>query len=176
MKNRAFTLIELLVVIAIISLLSSIVMVSLNTARIKGRDSKRLSDMKELQTALELYRLDHNSYPPSVPSCGGNWCHFCGVPNGIADALQPLVDGKYISKLPQDPLSGQDPDCFTYEYMSLREEDGTTGWGCYDNGVYKTIDQYGYAIRFETEEMSLNWPQFLFLRNNGHEYCATPPK
>lgn len=47
-KNNGFTLIELLVVIAIIGVLSSVVLASLNTARKKARDARRLSDMKQI--------------------------------------------------------------------------------------------------------------------------------
>lgn len=54
-KNKGFTLVELLVVIAIIAVLASIVLVSLNTARVKGRDARRLADIKSIQNALELY-------------------------------------------------------------------------------------------------------------------------
>ncbi len=62
-SNRGFTLIELLVVIAIIGLLSTLAVVALNSARAKSRDSKRVADVKQMQTALELYFADNNSYP-----------------------------------------------------------------------------------------------------------------
>ncbi len=58
--SRGFTLIELLVVIAIISILSSVVLASLGSARQKGRDGRRVSDVKQIQLALELY-YDTNS-------------------------------------------------------------------------------------------------------------------
>lgn len=62
-SKKGFTLIELLVVIAIIGILSTLAVVSLNNARQKARDAKRVSDVKQVQTALELYFADNNGYP-----------------------------------------------------------------------------------------------------------------
>lgn len=63
-KARGFTLIELLVVIAIIGILSSVVLASLNSARAKARDARRLSDLHQIRNALELYASDNNgAYP-----------------------------------------------------------------------------------------------------------------
>ena len=81
-----FTLIELLVVIAIIGLLSSVILASLNGARRKGRDARRMADLKEIQVALELYY--GNQTNPAYPAT-------------IA-ALAPL----YISVEPKDPNTG----------------------------------------------------------------------
>jgi prepilin-type N-terminal cleavage/methylation domain-containing protein len=54
-NQKGFTLIELLVVIAIIGLLASVVLLALNSARQKSRDAKRLADVRQLASALELY-------------------------------------------------------------------------------------------------------------------------
>ena len=83
---RGFTLIELLVVIAIIGILSSVVLASLNSAREKGRDARRASDLKQLQLALELY-YDAN------PTAG-----YPAVISGTT-----LTADGYISTLPADP-------------------------------------------------------------------------
>jgi prepilin-type N-terminal cleavage/methylation domain-containing protein len=58
-SRRGFTLIELLVVIAIIGVLSSVVLASLNTARAKARDARRVSDLQEIRNALALCQTDH---------------------------------------------------------------------------------------------------------------------
>jgi len=65
-KQKGFTLIELLVVIAIIGILATIVMVSLNTARAKARDARRISDVRQLQLALQMYYDSIGSYPTAL--------------------------------------------------------------------------------------------------------------
>ncbi len=67
-KTKGFTLIELLVVIAIIGLLSSVVLSSLNGARKKGRDARRMADLKQLQVAMELYYSQQTipAYPATI--------------------------------------------------------------------------------------------------------------
>lgn len=63
LKQRAFTLIELLVVIAIIGILATLAVVALQQVRSSARDSKRVADIKQVHTALELFFNDHNRYP-----------------------------------------------------------------------------------------------------------------
>lgn len=69
MGRRGFTLIELLVVISIISLLSSVVLTSIQSAREKAWDARASSDIRQYRIAMENYRNDHDTYPqPAV-----NW-------------------------------------------------------------------------------------------------------
>jgi type II secretion system protein G len=103
-KQQGFTLIELLVVIAIIGILSTLAVVSLNNARAKARDAKIVSDVKNMQTALELYYNDSATYPASSTMAGGG----------------TLVYGSttYMDKIPTKPLGGD------YQYSV-----GTTSTG-----------------------------------------------
>ena len=65
-NKKGFTLIELLVVIAIIGLLSTMSIIALNSARARSRDAKRISDVKQMQTALEMFYNDAGYYPDSL--------------------------------------------------------------------------------------------------------------
>jgi prepilin-type N-terminal cleavage/methylation domain-containing protein len=102
-NSKGFTLIELLVVIAIIGILASIILASLSTAQAKGRDARRISDIKQIQLALSLYYDANNYYPVSI----------YGNPS-------PLVQGGYISVMPYDPkgtgcaTGSESTGCYTY--------------------------------------------------------------
>jgi prepilin-type N-terminal cleavage/methylation domain-containing protein len=64
-NKKGFTLIELLVVLSIIGVLASIVLSSINTARAKARDAKRIQSVRQIQIALDIYRDQYGSYPDS---------------------------------------------------------------------------------------------------------------
>lgn len=62
-NKKGFTLVELLVVIAIIGILAAVGVTALSGARAKARDAKRVADIKQIQSALELYYTDNQAYP-----------------------------------------------------------------------------------------------------------------
>jgi len=66
MKNKGFTLVEMLIVVAIIGILSSMVIVGLGSARAKARDSRRISDIRQIQNALEIYYSENRNYPEKL--------------------------------------------------------------------------------------------------------------
>lgn len=105
-SKKGFTLIELLVVIAIIGVLASIVLASLNTARRKGRDTRRVADMGQVRLALELYYDAFRYYPT-----GATWASLTGV-------LNPT----YIGQVPNDPIPSA-----TYLYQSTDNVSPTPG-------------------------------------------------
>ena len=96
----AFTLIELLVVIAIIALLSTLSVVALNNARAKARDARRLSDVKQISTALELYYNSHGIYPNSPNPVGTPITNLCLSELGITSTCGTEV---YMKNIPADP-------------------------------------------------------------------------
>lgn len=100
---RGFTLIELLVVIAIIGLLSTLAIVALGTARQKSRDARRLADLKQIQTALEMYNSETGSYPVTSTILLGDSTHACLGSNGFNSAGS--CSSPFIT-LPKDPSGG----------------------------------------------------------------------
>ena len=118
-SKKDFTLVELLVVIAIIGILSSVVLISLNSARARARDAKRISDLKQLETALALYYDANGSYPSTGGIYWGN-CSDYGSQNPFIPNLVPA----YVAVLPSDPNPVSTYGCYIYrsnatDYMLL---------------------------------------------------------
>lgn len=145
--SDGFTLIELLVVIAIIGLLATIAMVSMNRPRLSARENRRLADIKQLQTALEMFYDANGIYPrydgSGTISCTDGWAWNSG---GYASCWSDLETqlSPYIKKLPADPLH---PDRY-YRYRTMNSGQGyylimspelsSTGYGqsCYPSFGY----------------------------------------
>lgn len=108
-KKSAFTLIELIVTISIIALISTVVFVSLSGSKQKERDAKKISDVLQLQTALENYKRAEGVYPSTI-TLG-----------------QPLVGSTtgitFLSKVPEASI-GEDcgADQYSYSYSSTTKE------------------------------------------------------
>ncbi|MFA5413390.1 MAG: type II secretion system protein [Patescibacteria group bacterium] len=92
-NKKGFTLIELLVVIAIIGLLSTLAVVALSSARQKSRDSKRVSDMKQVQTAMELMFSANNSYVMAGCAAPGALLSSCNGPVLPATPITEFLPG-----------------------------------------------------------------------------------
>ncbi|MFC1613416.1 type II secretion system protein [Patescibacteria group bacterium] len=113
-QKNGFTLIELLVVIAVISLLSTFVIIGVDIARRKSRDTKRVADMKQLKTVFNLFFNDNDRFPNSADDGVSSSGEVIGDNNGpIETALAP-----YMSIVPGDPLwdGGTSDDDFYYAY------------------------------------------------------------
>ncbi len=90
-NSSAFTLIEILVVIAILAGLVAILLPNLMETRIRARDTRRKSDLKNIQKALELYKQSQtpNAYPDQFPAV----CTALTDTNGVL----------FMQKMPSDP-------------------------------------------------------------------------
>lgn len=125
MKNnrKGFTLVELLVVIAIIGLLATIAFLSLNRARSKARDAKRVSDVRQIQSALELYYNDQVTPAYPIQAAGA--------------ITSTTLSSVYLASVPTPPTPADNPPGTTtctastgaglqYRYQSLDGQGGST--------------------------------------------------
>lgn len=147
MNKKGFTLIEILIVVFIIGLLASVVLVGLGAFRQRGRDARRVADLRSVQNALELYYSKNGLYPPT-----SDW-------SSLESEL--INAGIGVSNIPNDPAGSS----ATYKYASngqgyvlrsdledrnnqvLKEDiDGSDVLGI-DCGPESDDDQY-YCIKF----------------------------
>jgi type II secretion system protein G len=143
-KKQGFTLIELLVVIAIIGILSSVVLASLNTARQKARDAKRISDVKNIQLALELYFDTNSEYP---------------------DTLAALAAAKFIPAEPAGPLTSETYYYNNFSDSSLLNDCAISSGSCLYYHLGADLEQSGHsALNSDDDADDVNT-----ITNNGDD-------
>ena len=109
-NQKGFTLIELLVVIAIIGILSALSVLALNSARARARDAKRIADIRQIQTALEMYYNEFNVYP--------------GALSQLTTTTPPLLRELPASPTPADGTCTTGNNPYAYAFQA-----GTQGTG-----------------------------------------------
>lgn len=132
-RKKGFTLIELLVVIAIIGLLSSIGSVAMGPARKNARDTRRMSDIRQINLAMEMCYDDSvcsglKKYPTwtADTNLANQTIDKDGTPLYLAIQPDPLDSGDQIYKY----IGGTDQ----YYCIAVKLEAPTTAtWFCASN-------------------------------------------
>lgn len=138
-RGKGFTLIELLVVIAIIGVLASTVLASLNTARAKARDARRIVDFKQISLALEFFYDTYGRYPitAGAPQWDGHWMNFQAcLETGVGCGFTITGYQSVLPKVPQDPLDSNP---------------NAANGGITYFPLYNGCDDQGYALRVALE-------------------------
>lgn len=124
-RQRGFTLIEIMVVIAILGILAALIVPKIMSRPDEARRVAALQDIRSMQQALDLYKLDNGRYPtqeqglqalvqkPANDPIPNNW-----------------KDGGYLARLPNDPWGHQ------YQYLNP--------------GTHGEVDIFSYGQNGET--------------------------
>ena len=115
-KNEGFTLVELLVVIAIVAILAAVVVLIVNPLELtrRGRDATRISDLANLQTAINVAVQEATTSgaailctPPASAPCESDSVAGTRASNGTGWVMVNLSAQKSVSvpTLPIDPIN-----------------------------------------------------------------------
>lgn len=105
-KNQGFTLIEVIVVLVILGILASIVVPNVISRTGQAQIIKAKQDIRALESALQLYRIDNFKYPTTDEGLQA----LVSLPS--SDSNENWQKGGYIKKLPKDPWKND------YQYLS----------------------------------------------------------
>ncbi|HYW02297.1 MAG TPA: type II secretion system major pseudopilin GspG [Gammaproteobacteria bacterium] len=97
-RVRAFTLIEIMVVVAIMGILAAIIVPRVMNRPDTARIVKAKQDIRSLQSALNMYKLDNYHYPSTQQGLQA----LVKKPSGTPPAPNWKAGG-YIDRLPKDP-------------------------------------------------------------------------
>jgi len=154
MKSHGFTLIEVLIVVAIVSILAVIAIPNFLQAQVRTKVSRSLADLRNINLALEIYRVDENDYPPnSHPDLGDGQARYGLLRYNMTTPVDYLQSTELLDPfMPYDQLAIQpDPPYYTYQnihwYRGLYGEDYQpsvvdANWFLPD-GVTRPEDFYG---------------------------------
>lgn len=148
-KIKGFTLVELMIVVAIMALLTGIVTANLSSVRAKSRDGKRISDMSQIQLALEQYFNRCGIYPAPTsngsvkPSTYVSKDANNGCPSGI-------TFGTFLSQVPKN-IDGSEYGYYTDPRSGLEN----TSYVLYNSGLTGQLTGYGDSVPLETNSTAL---------------------
>ena len=145
-KIKGFTLIEVLVTVSIISILAAVIAINSVDAGKQSRDEKRQADIRNLQSALELYKNKYGRYPEACDSRVNAWAGQQGgsyaCANGNSQYIVNLAP-EFISVLPIDPkLSGTDSG-----YVYRTNANGTVYKLMAMNTVESEVVSYSHPLK-----------------------------
>ena len=135
-QKRGFTLVEILIVVAIIATLASVALVGLGPVQRSGRDTRRISDLRQTQNAIELYYAKCGFYPGDAQS--GTDCTGSGGGKTTWSSLTDAIVGSPslgVSKIPNDPRSGAE-----YHYGSINGSNYVVGATLENTGAAQLRD------------------------------------
>lgn len=110
-KKQGFTLIEVMVVVVILGILAALIVPKIMGRPDEARIIKVKQDIRAIESALNLYKLDNYTYPSTEQGLES----LITKPTGMPEPRQ-WKEGGYLDRLPKDPWG------FPYLYLNPGEQ------------------------------------------------------
>jgi general secretion pathway protein G len=158
MKKKGFTLVEIILVVTILGILAAIVLPSFQGNVATAKESAAKSNLMTIRAQIELYKLQHNGYPPGYVIAGGTpnpapiatvRLQLTGTTtvDGLASPStvpsSPFLYGPYLKKIPDNPFN---------KLSTIAYVDAATAFSTAVDGTSS-----GWLYKKETSEVALNW-------------------
>lgn len=128
--GRAFTLIELLVVIAVIAILAALLFPVFAKVREKARQTTVISNMHQIQTGMEAYKLDYHKYPDVLfgyADNGGSMADYKPTPGAVPTLYPNFVKDYRVFTDPDNPITDLTKTTNDLNVNTLGTTDPATG-------------------------------------------------
>ncbi len=166
-KSRGFTLIELLITISIIAVLSAMALVLYSTIMKQGRDSKRQSDLRSIQSALEQYNNDQGFYPRFLNSTLSPTNFDSSLTSSTANTSPPSPIKTYLNNIPND-------SSYPYSYYARVAGNPPAGNDC-DYSVAAPCTSYCLYAHIENPPSPLPAAPAGCPYSGTYNFVLTPP-